>query len=104
MASRRRHRLREPGRDGLDPGATAAAAAAAASLAAQSYIITASGRADDDGDVLLVGTRVQGDALPRPLMSGQGLATATAMQQGYSIVAVITDLTQANAHTFLLQR
>ncbi len=81
------------------------AAAAAASLAAQGYIITASGRADDDGNLLLVGTRVQGDTMARQFMAAQGgAATVASMQQGYSIVAVISDVTQTNATTFILER
>ena len=80
------------------------AAAAAASLAAQGYIITASGRADDDGNLLLVGTRVQGDAMARQFMAAQGAAAVASMKQGYSIVAVISDVTQTNATTFILER
>ena len=83
---------------------TSNAPTAATNLAAQGYIITASGRADDAGNVLLVGTRVQGDTMARPFMSGQGAVTMTAMQQGYSIVAVIFDLTQTNSTTFILER
>ena len=80
------------------------AASAAAGLAAQGYIITASGRADDDGNLLLVGTRVQGDAMARQFMAAQGAATVASMQQGYSIVAVISDATQTNGNTVLLER
>jgi hypothetical protein len=80
------------------------AAAAAAGLAAQGYIITASGRADDDGNLLLVGTRIQGDTMARPFMAAQGAGTLALMQQGYSIVAVISDVTQTNATTFILER
>jgi hypothetical protein len=80
------------------------AVAAAASLAAQGYIITASGRADDDGNLLLVGTRVQGDTMARPFMAAQGADILAYMQQGYSIVAVISDITQPNATTFILER
>ena len=80
------------------------APAAAAGLAAQGYIITASGRADDDGNLLLVGTRVQGDSMARPLASAQGEAVAPLMQQGYAIVAVISDLSQAKPITFILER
>ena len=83
---------------------TPGAAAAAASLAAQGYIITASGRADDGSNVLLVGTRVQGDTAARPLMAAQGAAVLASMQQGYSIVAVISDITQADPNTFILER
>ena len=80
------------------------AAAAAADLAAQGYIITASGRADDDGNVLFVGTRVQGDTTPRPFVAAQGEGADAPMRQGYSIVAVISDLTQGGGTTFLLER
>jgi len=51
---------------------TAQAPAAAANLAAQGYLITAIGPADDDGGLYLVGTRVQGDSLPRPFLAAAG--------------------------------
>jgi hypothetical protein len=50
---------------------TANAPAAAGSLAAQGFIITAMGQADSNGNILLVGTRVQGDTLARPFVAVQ---------------------------------
>lgn len=75
-------------------GPAAAAPGLAANLAADGYIITATGIADDSGTVLLVGTRVQGDTLPRPFIAAQGSEQISAMQrQGYATVGVIFDLT-----------
>jgi len=66
------------------------AAAEAASLAASGYIITAIGRGDDAGDVLLVGTRIQGDTMGRPFVIAQGTgAWQTMMSEGYATVGVI---------------
>ena len=63
--------------------------AAAASFAAQGYIITAFGGNTIDG-FLLVGTRVQGDSLPRSIRTvPQGQQTAQLWQPGYAIVAVL---------------
>jgi hypothetical protein len=84
------------------------AVAAASNLAAQGYIITASGREDDAGDVILVGTRVQGDTLPRPFVAAQGDLQGQMMeQQGYANVAVIVSLGQsstANPYYYLYER
>ena len=62
-------------------------------LAADGYIITATGctQATDGSGVILVGTRVQGDTMPRPILVGDVL-TGTVdplLAQGYAIVAVI---------------
>lgn len=66
------------------------APAAAASLAAAGYIITAVGRADDAGDVVLVGTRLQGDTMARPFVIATSAgAFQTMMMQGYATVGVI---------------
>jgi hypothetical protein len=63
--------------------------AAAADLAAQGYIITAFGGNTTDG-FLLVGTRVQGDSLPRPLRTVPlGQQSTQLWQPGYAIVAVL---------------
>jgi hypothetical protein len=63
--------------------------AAASDLAAQGYIITAFGGNTTDG-FLLVGTRVQGDSLPRPLHTVPlGQQTTQLWQPGYAIVAVL---------------
>jgi hypothetical protein len=70
------------------------ASTVAQGLAAQGYIITASGSAQaaDGTGVLMVGTRVQGDTMARPMMvaSGtQGLAGIDQLfQQGYAIVGI----------------
>jgi len=79
---------------------------AAAGLAAQGFIITATGSADGNGNVLLVGTRVQGDIMPRPFMAAQGSAEIqTMMQQGYANVGVILDLSnQLDPYTYLGER
>jgi hypothetical protein len=84
------------------PGAPAAAAA----LASEGYIITATGQADGAGDLFLVGTRVQGDTMPRPFMALHGdSAMRTLQQQGYAIVGVVTDLTQpVDPYTWLGER
>jgi hypothetical protein len=82
------------------------AAAAAADLADQGYILTATGSADGSGNILLVGTRVLGDTMPRPFISAQGAQQfQTLQQQGYAIVAVIYDPTNpANPFTYLGER
>jgi hypothetical protein len=80
------------------------AAAAAASLAANGYIITATGMADPDNNVLLVGTRVQGDAMPRPFVAAAASQTSTLQQQGFAIVGVINDATQSNQTGYLWER
>jgi hypothetical protein len=71
--------------------ATAAdAPAAAAGLAAAGYIITAIGRADDAGDIVLVGTRVEGDTMARPFVVADSAgAVQTMMSEGYATVGVI---------------
>ncbi|MGH8288039.1 MAG: hypothetical protein ACREV7_03305 [Steroidobacteraceae bacterium] len=84
---------------------TAGAPAAAGTLAAQGYIITATGQADGTGDLFLVGTRVQGDTTPRPFEAVQGSSEFQAMQQqGYAVVGVIQDLTQADEYIWLAER
>jgi hypothetical protein len=84
---------------------TAGAPAAAGILAAQGYIITATGQADGSGKLFLVGTRVQGDTMPRPFEAVQGSSELQSMQQqGYAIVGVIEDLTQADEYTWLAER
>jgi hypothetical protein len=63
--------------------------AAASGLAAQGYIITAFGGNATDG-FLLIGTRVQGDSLPRPIRTVPvGQQTTQLWQPGYAIVAVL---------------
>jgi hypothetical protein len=78
------------------------ASTAAADLAAQGFIITASGQADSIGNVVLVGTRVQGDTMARPFVAAQGSSAIQAMtQQGYANVAVIVDLSNSsNPYTY----
>jgi hypothetical protein len=79
---------------------------AAASLAAQGFIITATGQADSSGNILLVGTRVQGDTMARPFVAAQGTsAIQTMMHQGYANVGVIVDLSNpTNPNTYLGER
>jgi hypothetical protein len=79
---------------------------AAASLAAQGFIITATGLADSSGNVLLVGTRVQGDTMARPFIAAQGSSAIQAMQQqGYANVGVIVDLSNPSSpYTYLGER
>ena len=74
------------------------AAAVASNLASQGYILTAiGGEGNTDGSgILLVGTRVHGDTLPRPVMvvplSGD---INQLLQQGYAVVGV-AQFTQDN--------
>lgn len=64
------------------------------SLAAGGYILTTTGYsgAIDGSGVVLVGTRVQGDTMPRPVLVGDVLAGTIdpVFAQGYATVAVIT--------------
>jgi hypothetical protein len=86
-------------------GPASAASGLAANLAAGGYIITATGIADDNGNVLLVGTRVQGDTLPRPFIAAQGDAQISAMEsQGYAMVGVIADYLSPVPTTYLMER
>ncbi|HEY2463126.1 MAG TPA: hypothetical protein VGI32_03640 [Steroidobacteraceae bacterium] len=80
---------------------------AAAGLAAQGFIITATGLADSSGNnILLVGTRVQGDTMARPFVAAQGSTEVeTMMQQGYANVAVIVDFSNStDPYTYLGER
>jgi hypothetical protein len=79
---------------------------AAASLAAQGFIITATGLADSSGNVVIVGTRVQGDTMARPFVAAQGSEAIQAMQQqGYANVGVIVDFSNSsNPYTYLGER
>ena len=77
---------------------------AAASLAAEGYIITATGLADGDNNILVVGTRVQGDAMPRPFSATQASQVPTMQQQGFALVGVIVDATQSNPYGYLWER
>ena len=62
-------------------------------LAAGGYIVTATGctQANDGNGVILVGTRVQGDTMSRPILAGDVFAgTVDAVfAQGYATVAVV---------------
>lgn len=64
----------------------------ASSMAAQGYIITAVGSSGTDNGFILVGTRIQGDSLPRPFALNQGF------ENGYAIVGSVFDF---NGNTFL---
>jgi hypothetical protein len=77
---------------------------AAAQLASQGYIITASGLADDSSDIYLVGTRVQGDTMPRLFMSAQGADVLMMQQQGYAIVGVVSNAVLSDPYVFLGER
>ncbi len=79
---------------------------AAATLAAQGFIITATGQADSSGNILLVGTRVQGDTMARPFIAAQGSSAIQSMQQqGYANVGVIVDLSNpTDPYTYLGER
>lgn len=57
----------------------------ASSMAAQGYIITAVGSSNTDNGFILVGTRVQGDSLPRSFVLNQGF------ENGYAIVGAVFD-------------
>jgi hypothetical protein len=83
---------------------TAQAPTAAASLAAQGYVITAIGQADNLGNLYLVGTRVQGDTMARPFIAAPGGSQNQLMQQGYAIVGVIFNSTQSDYDTYLGER
>jgi hypothetical protein len=73
------------------------ASTVAQGLAAQGYIITASGstQAADGTGVLMVGTRVQGDTMPRPMMivplAQEAAGLDQLFQQGYAIVGVANE-------------
>ena len=79
------------------------APAAAGGLASQGYIITATGLSDSAGDIYLVGTRVQGDTMPRPFIMAQSSAgnispnRDTMMPDGYAVVGDIFNWPQGTA-------
>jgi hypothetical protein len=77
-------------------------ATVAAKLAAQGYIITALGGSNLNDSYLLVGTRVQGDTMPRPFQASSSNSYATIIQPGYAIVGVVQDA-QGNT-TYLGER
>jgi hypothetical protein len=62
-------------------------------LAGQGYIITATGttQATDGSGVILIGTRVQGDTTPRPMLVGDSLlgTVGPVLAQGYAIDGTI---------------
>jgi hypothetical protein len=69
----------------------ATVSAVAQQLAAQGYIITAMGGTAADG-ILLVGTRVHGDTMPRPIKVidvPQDGGPAVLNQQGYAVVGLL---------------
>ena len=84
------------------------AVAAVTSLASEGYILTASGgtQASDGSGVILIGTRVQGDTMPRPVNVGVVTSTsntsAITMQSGYAIVAVVQTYDVSGAITYNL--
>jgi hypothetical protein len=83
------------------------APAEAAGLAAAGYIVTATGLADGSGDIYLVGTRVQGDTLPRPFLASASIGDL--WSRGYAVVGVVFNWPQgapaaAATYTFLGER
>jgi hypothetical protein len=78
------------------------AATVAANLAAQGYILTAFGGSNLNDSYLLVGTRVQGDTMPRPFRTSSGNSYEELIEPGYAIVGVVQDA-QGNT-TYLGER
>jgi hypothetical protein len=75
----------------------------ASGLASEGYIITAMGR-DGAGGLLLVGTRVQGDSMARPLVVVTGSEVpADLLQRGYAIVGSVFD-TDTSTWTWIAQQ
>lgn len=74
---------------------SATAPQAASQLAAQGYIITAMGGSDLKDSVILVGTRVQGDTMPRPFIALDATTgtevTNKLLNPGYAMVGVLLD-------------
>ena len=74
---------------------SATAAQAASQLAAEGYIITAMGGSPLKNSVILVGTRVQGDTMPRPFIALDATTstevTNKIMNPGYAMVGVLLD-------------
>jgi hypothetical protein len=74
----------------LQQATSTTVASAASALAQAGYIITSSGGSGDD--LFLVGTRVQGDTVPRPILVIQAGASPQPLADGgYSTVAVGSD-------------
>jgi hypothetical protein len=76
----------------VQPATPDTVASAAAGLAQQGYIITALGGNGTDG-FLLVGTRVQGDTLPRPF----GAASQLTANRGFAMVGYVFNYDAATA-------
>jgi hypothetical protein len=73
----------------------------AANLAAAGYIITAVGQADDSGDIVMIGTRVQGDTMARPFVTAQARSDITNMRaQGYATVGVVIGASQSGSNPY----
>jgi hypothetical protein len=83
---------------------TAQTPAAAAGLAAEGFLITAIGQADNLGNLYLVGTRVRGDTMARPFIAAPGGSQNQLAQQGYAIVGVIFNAAQTDYYTYLGER
>jgi hypothetical protein len=63
------------------------------------------GNADDAGDILFVGTKVQGDSMPRAFIAAQGSSQFLTLQQGgYANVGVSVDLSQSISYTYYGER
>ncbi len=83
----------------------------AGKLAEQGYIITALGAGNDDSQGIpvngwvLVGTRVQGDTLPRQLKTGTNQNQKTELwDTGYAIVGQVEDATHDFAVSWIGER
>jgi hypothetical protein len=79
-------------------------ATVASGLAAEGYILTAIGGTDSTDSYLIVGTRVQGDTMPRPFaVVPQGAQILSVMQQGYAIVGIV-EPPNGGTFTYLVER
>jgi hypothetical protein len=80
----------------VQPATLETAPTVAASIAQQGYIITAMGGSLYTDSLFLVGTRVQGDTMPRPFMTASSAADQIALfQKGYAVVGRIDNITTA---------
>ena len=90
-----------------DAEVSVASAANAATTFSQrtGYIITAIGRADDAGNIVLVGTRVHGDTMARPYQIAQSSGEVeTMMLEGFATVGVIQGAGQGGGTLYIGER
>jgi hypothetical protein len=80
----------------------AATATEAGNLAASGYILTALGR-DGAGGVVLVGTRVSGDSMARPLEVLVDTAPYLLLERGFAIVGQVFDAS-TGSFTYILEQ